>query len=54
MLYPEVDNEGHAKNILCCATDITQLKLVEREQIRSREQAEEARRQQERFMDTTS
>lgn len=54
MLYPEQDDVGNAKNVLCCATDITQLKVVERNQIQSRKQAEEARNQQERFIDTTS
>jgi len=54
MLYPEKDEAGTIKTIMCCATDITQLKAVEAVTIKSRREAEEARRRQERFMDTTS
>ena len=54
MLYPEKDESGTIKTIMCCATDITQLKLSEAIQIKSRQEADEARKQQERFMDTTS
>ena len=54
MAIPELDSDGNVKNIMGVNADITQLKYTEALQARSRIQAEEAKRSQEKFMDITS
>ena len=54
MAFPEVDADGSVRSIMGCTTDISQLKWAESVQTRSRIDAEEAKRQQEQFMDITS
>lgn len=54
MAFPEVDADGSVRSIMGCTADISRLKWAESVQTRSRIDAEEAKRQQEQFMDITS
>lgn len=54
MAFPERDSDGSVRSIMGCTADISQLKWAESVQTRSRIDAEEAKRQQEQFMDITS
>lgn len=54
MAFPERDADGSVRSIMGCTADISQLKWAESVQTRSRIDAEEAKRQQEQFMDITS
>ncbi|KAI9808847.1 MAG: hypothetical protein M1827_007170 [Pycnora praestabilis] len=54
MAFPEKGIDGSVHSIMGCTADISQLKWVESVQMRSRMDAEEAKRQQEQFMDITS
>ena len=54
MAFPVRDEDGSVRSIMGCTADISQLKWAESVQTRSRIDAEEAKRQQEQFMDITS
>jgi len=50
----QLDDHGNITKVLACTTDISGVKLAEHVQLLSRLQAEEAKRQQESFIDMTS
>jgi hypothetical protein len=54
LALPQLDNEGNLTKVLGCTTDISHFKWGESVQLQSRLQAEEAKRQQETFIDMTS
>ena len=54
LALPQLDNEGNLTKVLGCTTDISHFKWAESVQLQSRLQAEEAKRQQETFIDMTS
>ena len=54
MAFPEMNDDGSVKSIMGCTADVSHFKWAESVQMRSRLDAEEAKRQQERFMDITS
>ena len=54
LALPQLDDNGNIKNVLGCTTDISGFKFAEHVQMVSRLQAEEAKRQQEAFIDMTS
>ena len=51
---PQFDDNGNLTKVLGCTTDISHFKWAENVQMQSRLQAEEAKRQQEAFIDMTS
>jgi hypothetical protein len=51
---PQLDDNGNLTKVLGCTTDISHFKWAESVQMQSRLQAEEAKRQQEAFIDMTS
>ena len=51
---PQLDDNGNLTKALGCTTDISHFKWAESVQMQSRLQAEEAKRQQEAFIDMTS
>lgn len=54
LALPQLDDNGKLTKVLGCTTDISHFKWAESVQMRSRLQAEEAKRQQEAFIDMTS
>jgi hypothetical protein len=54
LAIPQLDDEGNLTKVLGCTTDISHFKWAESVQLQSRLQAEEAKRQQETFIDMTS
>jgi hypothetical protein len=54
LAIPQLDDEGNLTKVLGCTTDISHFKWAESVQFQSRLQAEEAKRQQETFIDMTS
>ncbi len=54
LALPQLDDEGNLTKVLGCTTDISHFKWGESVQLHSRLQAEEAKRQQETFIDMTS
>lgn len=54
LALPQHDENGNLKKVFGCTTDISYFKWAESVQMRSRLQAEEAKRQQESFIDMTS
>jgi hypothetical protein len=54
LALPQLDDSGNLTKVLGCTTDISHFKWAEAVQLRSRLQAEEAKRQQETFIDMTS
>ena len=54
LALPQLDDNGNLTKVLGCTTDISHFKWAEAVQLRSRLQAEEAKRQQETFIDMTS
>jgi len=54
LALPQLDEEGNLIKVLGCTTDISHFKWAESVQLHSRLQAEEAKRQQEAFIDMTS
>jgi hypothetical protein len=54
LALPQLDDSGNLNQVLGCTTDISGFKWAESVQIKSRLQAEEAKRQQETFIDMTS
>lgn len=54
LALPQLDDDGNLTKVLGCTTDISGVKLAEHVQLISRLQAEEAKRQQEAFIDMTS
>jgi PAS domain S-box-containing protein len=54
LALPRLDEDGNLSTVLGCTTDISHFKWAEQVQLRSRLQAEEAKRQQENFIDMTS
>lgn len=54
LALPQLDDHGNLMKILGCTTDISGVKLAENIQLKSRLQAEEAKKQQESFIDMTS
>ena len=53
LALPQLDGEGNITKVLGCTTDISHFKWGEAVQLQSRLQAEEAKRQQETFIDMT-
>lgn len=51
---PQLGDDGHVTKVLGCMTDISRFKWDESVHMQSRVQAEEAKRQQEAFIDMTS
>ncbi|KAH8649611.1 hypothetical protein BGZ60DRAFT_196731 [Tricladium varicosporioides] len=51
---PQLDGDGNVTKVLGCTTDISHFKWAESVQLKSRLQAEEAKKQQESFIDMTS
>jgi PAS domain S-box-containing protein len=54
LALPQLDESGNLSKVLGCTTDISHFKWAESVQLQSRLQAEEAKRQQENFIDMTS
>jgi hypothetical protein len=54
LALPQLDDRGNLTKVLGCTTDISHFKWAESVQMQSRIQAEEAKRQQEVFIDMTS
>jgi hypothetical protein len=54
LALPQLDDDGNLTKVLGCTTDISGFKFAEHIQMVSRLQAEEAKRQQESFIDMTS
>jgi hypothetical protein len=54
LALPQLDENGNLTKVLGCTTDISHFKWAESVQMQSRLQAEEAKRQQEAFIDMTS
>ncbi|KAF8857518.1 hypothetical protein BDZ45DRAFT_623738 [Acephala macrosclerotiorum] len=54
LALPSVDDDGNLTKVLGCTTDISGFKFAEHVQMLSRLQAEEAKRNQETFIDMTS
>ena len=54
LALPQLDDDGNITKVLGCTTDISGVKFAEHVQLLSRLQAEEAKRQQESFIDMTS
>lgn len=54
LALPQLDEQGIIATIFGCTTDISHFKWAEQVQLKSRLQAEEAKRQQENFIDMTS
>ncbi|CZR56710.1 uncharacterized protein PAC_06599 [Phialocephala subalpina] len=54
LALPSVDDDGNLTKVLGCTTDISGFKFAEHVQMLSRVQAEEAKRNQETFIDMTS
>jgi hypothetical protein len=54
LALPQLDDEGKLTKVFGCTTDISHFKWAESVQMNSRIQAEEAKRQQETFIDMTS
>lgn len=54
LALPQLDDNGNLTKVLGCTTDISHFKWAESVQMQSRLQAEEAKRQQEAFIDMTS
>lgn len=54
LALPQLDDNGNFTKVFGCTTDISHLKWTESVQMTSRLQAEEAKRQQETFIDMTS
>jgi hypothetical protein len=54
LAVPQLDEDGKLGKVFGCTTDISHFKWAESVQLRSRLQAEEAKRQQENFIDMTS
>ena len=54
LALPQLDESGNLTKVLGCTTDISHFKWAEYVQMQSRIQAEEAKRQQENFIDMTS
>lgn len=54
LALPQLDDHGNLTKILGCTTDISGVKLAENVQLVSRLHAEEAKKQQESFIDMTS
>ncbi len=54
LALPQLDDSGNLTKVLGCTTDISGFKFAEHVQMLSRLQAEEAKRQQESFIDMTS
>jgi hypothetical protein len=51
---PQLGDDGHVAKVLGCSTDISHFKRDESVHMQSRLQSEEAKRQQEAFIDMTS
>lgn len=54
LALPQLDENGELSKVFGCTTDISHFKWAEQVQLQSRLQAEEAKRQQENFIDMTS
>jgi hypothetical protein len=54
LALPQLDDYGNLAKVLGCTTDVSHFKWAESVQKKSRLQAEEAKRQQEAFIDMTS
>lgn len=54
LALPQLDDDGSIAKVFGCTTDISHFKWAESVQLNSRLQAEEAKRQQEAFIDMTS
>lgn len=54
LALPQLDDKGNVSKIFGCTTDISHIKWAESVQRQSRLQAEEAKRNQESFIDMTS
>lgn len=54
LALPQLDDNGNLIKVLGCTTDVSHFKWAESVQTQSRVQAEEAKRQQEAFIDMTS
>jgi len=54
LALPQLDGDGNITNVLGCLTDISHFKWAESVQTHSRIQAEEAKKNQETFIDMTS
>jgi hypothetical protein len=54
LALPQFDGDGQLTKILGCTTDISGVKLAEHVQLINRLEAEEAKKQQETFIDMTS
>lgn len=54
LALPQLDENGKLSAVFGCTTDISHFKWAEQVQLKSRLQAEEAKRQQENFIDMTS
>jgi hypothetical protein len=54
LALPQLDEMGNITKVFGCTTDISHFKWAESVQLESRLQAEEAKRQQEAFIDMTS
>jgi len=54
LALPQLDDEGNLTKVLGCSTDISGFKFAEHVQMVNRMQAEEAKQQQETFIDMTS
>lgn len=54
LALPQLDDDGNLSKVLGCTTDISGFKFAEHVQMLSRLQAEEAKCQQETFIDMTS
>jgi hypothetical protein len=54
LAVPQLDEQGNLTTVFGCTTDISGFKFAEHVQMLSRLQAEEAKKQQESFIDMTS
>lgn len=54
LALPQLDNNGVLMKVLGCTTDISVFKFIEHDEIEHRKKAEQAKMQQEAFIDMTS